>query len=177
MRQITWPVLRGSKIIAYLEIPTLICLFTVLQIILGYDDDYIRGVGHFSVVLHQCTRLIITSKRQIRSPWNFVRISYVGLYSLGGATFPDYFAIFSNPVQWPRLSSPRFFRSIKLVLDLTKFRYIWLVLIGSWAGISMPSWQPHWPSYCSGVHPGCCDWAGRCNPGGPVTAIPGSGRP
>jgi len=38
MRQITWPVSRGSKIITYLESPTPICLFTI-QLLLGYDDD------------------------------------------------------------------------------------------------------------------------------------------
>jgi len=37
-----------------------------------------------------------------------------------------------------------------------------------WEGISMPTWQPHWPSHCSGVlaqlrslQPG---WTGYGNP-------------
>ena len=38
MRQITWPVNRGSKTITYLESPTPICLFT-MQLLLGYDYD------------------------------------------------------------------------------------------------------------------------------------------
>ena len=38
MRQITWPVSRGSKIITFLESPTPICLFTI-QLLWSYDDD------------------------------------------------------------------------------------------------------------------------------------------
>ena len=38
MRQITWPVSRGSKTITFLESTTPICLFT-MQLILGYDDN------------------------------------------------------------------------------------------------------------------------------------------
>jgi len=43
-------------------------------------------------------------------------------YSPGGVTFPDCFAIFSNPVEWQRLPCPRFSRSIGLIWDLT-FNY------------------------------------------------------
>jgi len=38
MRQITWPVYRGSKMITHLVLLTLICLFN-MQLIFGYNDD------------------------------------------------------------------------------------------------------------------------------------------
>jgi len=43
MRQITWPVSKGSKTITYLESPTPISLFT-MQHLLGYDDVYSQAV-------------------------------------------------------------------------------------------------------------------------------------
>ena len=49
MRQITWPVSRGSKTSTFLESPTPICLFTI-QLLLGYDDDE----GSFTLERHQC---------------------------------------------------------------------------------------------------------------------------
>jgi len=49
MRQITWPVSRGSKTITFLESPTLICIFT-MQLLLGYNDDQ----GSFTLKRHQC---------------------------------------------------------------------------------------------------------------------------
>jgi len=72
---------------------------------------------------------------QIRSPWNFVWISYVGLktcrtiqlFSPSGATFPDSSASFSYPVAVTMVA-----RSTVLPYNWTSMRaYYWLWLIRS----------------------------------------------
>jgi len=63
-------------------------------------------------------------------------------------------------LQWPLLPGPRFSRPIGRE-SISMRPYYWLQLISSaqqvglvlvrfLAGISTPTWQPHWPSRCSG---------------------------
>jgi len=65
---------------------------------------YTHGVGHFLIVLQSCTNHDVETEDQISMKF-FVDIicrieicRSIQLYSPGGATFPDCFASFSNPI-------------------------------------------------------------------------------
>jgi len=77
-------------------------------------------------------------------------------YSPGSATFPHCFASFNNPVAVTTVAgsvvfpsnraSTRPYYSLQLIRSTQQAG---LVLMGFWAGISIPDWQPHWTSWQS----------------------------